>query len=161
MSQDNYQVRKIKLITDNQSVNSSVYRFKLFFKNQQKVPFKYECKKRKEESIERLGYAVYLTSTLWESLEKRVCGLVSIEQIPLEEDELTLGLNETNVPKNKQSDYEIIKKLIAEYYPTSLTLLGLILSSRHIFPKSRVVYFDSKKKLFRHSGFIEGAEELK
>jgi len=151
----NCQVRKLKLMADNQSV----YRFKLFY-NGGKVALRYECKKRKGDLIEKLEHAVYLTDGLWQALEKRVSELVSDDEKPIEEGELTLAFNEKNVPKNKPVDYETIKRLIAEYSKTSCALLEFILSSRHLFPRSRVVYFDPNMKQLVHSGFIMDACEL-
>ncbi len=152
MGPDNSLVRKIRLTT----VSGIVYRFKLFF-NGSEVPCKNECKRREDDSIVVLEHVVYLANGLWQALEKRVQELVPGNNQLSSAGELGLVENE----HRRKPDYESVKRIVEEYVSTSQALLGIALSSRHVFPESRVVYLDSENNMLRHSGFIEKVEELR
>jgi len=143
MFQDDSSVRKIRLTT----VNRTVYRFKLFFNSESEIPVRYECKRREGELIIALEHVVYLANGLWQALEKRVRELAPENNGLLSSGELGLVENELR----RKPDYDSAKRIVEEYTPTSLSLLGIILSSRHVFPESRVVYMDFEHKMLRHS----------
>ncbi len=88
--------------------------------------------KRKKDVNQVLSYAVYLSRGLASAFEKRA------------------GLLHQN---NKLTD-KAKMSLIKEYKDTGIELLGIVVGSKHLFPKSKIIYVDPETGNMFHSGVV-------